>query len=467
MVHINPKTQDAYDLLHQGVQALARAEQQGIRIDMDYLLRQIEIIDGRIKQLENRFFKTKFYKHWEHVSRGKINIYSGQQLGHFLYKVKKLEPPAVTSKSGQGKTDEEALKSLGLPELDLYLKIKKWKKTQDVLKNFEREQVNGILHPVFNLHLVITYRSSSDSPNFQNIPNRDETMKRIIRRALYPRQGHLLLEVDYGSLEVRVGACYHQDENMIRYIKDKSTDMHRDVAMEIYRLDEFDKSIPGYSTLRSAAKNGFVFPQFYGSYYKNCAESLACRWCDLPKGKWRPGQGLKLGNEYLSDHLIRKGLRSYNKFTDSLKSIEDSFWKQRFKKYDWWRKVNWELYQKYGYVDYKTGFRISGEMEFKEINNYPIQGSAFHCLLWSFVELDRIMRKERWKSRLIGQIHDSIIIDVNPDELNRVMRVVQRVTCEDLPKAWKWIIVPLEIEAELSTVDGNWAEKEVVKFEDY
>jgi DNA polymerase I-like protein with 3'-5' exonuclease and polymerase domains len=68
---------------------------------------------------------------------------------------------------------------------------------------------------------------------------------------------------------------------------------------------------------------------------------------------------------------------------------------------------------------------------------------------------------------LIGQIHDSIIIDVHPDELNRVMRVVQRVTCEDLPRAWKWIIVPLEIEAELSTVDDSWAEKEEVKFEDY
>lgn len=76
-----------------------------------------------------------------------------------------------------------------------------------------------------------------------------------------------------------------------------------------------------------------------------------------------------------------------------------------------------------------------------------------------FIEADRIMRKEKWKTRLIGQIHDSILLDVYPPELDYIAKTIKRITTIDLPKAWKWIIVPLEIDAELCPVDGNWSEK--------
>ena len=73
------------------------------------------------------------------------------------------------------------------------------------------------------------------------------------------------------------------------------------------------------------------------------------------------------------------------------------------------------------------------------------------------------MQEEKWDSRIIGQIHDAIILDVHPDELEHVKKVIHRVTCEDLPKAWKWIIVPLEIEIECCPVDKSWAEKEKIE----
>jgi DNA polymerase I-like protein with 3'-5' exonuclease and polymerase domains len=50
-----------------------------------------------------------------------------------------------------------------------------------------------------------------------------------------------------------------------------------------------------------------------------------------------------------------------------------------------------------------------------DVTNYPIQGSAFHCLLWAFNETDRIMRKDKWDTRLLGQVHDSMLLDVNPE----------------------------------------------------
>jgi DNA polymerase I-like protein with 3'-5' exonuclease and polymerase domains len=73
------------------------------------------------------------------------------------------------------------------------------------------------------------------------------------------------------------------------------------------------------------------------------------------------------------------------------------------------------------------------------------------------------MREENWNSRLIGQIHDAIIVDVHPDELEYVARTIKRVTCQDLPQEWKWIVVPLDVDAELCPVDGSWAEKEDYK----
>jgi DNA polymerase I-like protein with 3'-5' exonuclease and polymerase domains len=102
-------------------------------------------------------------------------------------------------------------------------------------------------------------------------------------------------------------------------------------------------------------------------------------------------------------------------------------------------------------------------MKKNDATNYPIQGSAFHCLLWSFIELDRIQREEKWDSRLIGQIHDAIVLDIEPSEMEHVMKTVKRVTCVDLPRKWPWIIVPLDVEAEVCEVDRPWNTKKAYK----
>ena len=457
-MQINPKSSQAYQLLHNGTLALARAEQQGIRVDMEYAERKKQHLARKIEHLETRFRDTKFFRHWDHTTKNKVNINSGLQLANFLYNTKKLEPAHQTT-SGGGSTDEEALRQLDIPELNDLLEIRKLKKVKDTyLDAFMREQVDGYVHPSFNLHLVRTFRSSSDRPNFQNIPKRDEEAMQTVRKALYPRPGHQLLEVDYSGLEVRIAACYHKDSTMLKYINDPVSDMHRDMAEQLFLLDRFDKSEPSHKILRSAAKNGFVFPEFYGDYYKNCAIGLA-RWGGLSQKRWRAGQGMKMPEGTLSDHLISKGIKSFDTFTNHIKQIEHDFWSNRFPEYAKWKDMWWKLYQKYGYVDMHTGFRCSGVMRMNDVINYPVQGAAFHCLLWAFVELDRIMQAEGWKSKLIGQIHDAIIFDIYPPELEKIARIIRRVTCEDLPKAWDWIIVPLSVDMELCPVDGSWADK--------
>lgn len=453
---LNPRTEEAYKLLHNGVLALARAEQQGFRVDMEYVERKKLHLQRKMDKLEADFKDTKFFRHWEHSSKSKVNINSGIQLGNFLYGIKKITPKKFTD-TGKGSVDEEALEELNIPELNLLLQRSKIKKTWDVLNGFAAEQVDGYVHPVFNLHLVKTFRSSSDTPNFQNIPKRDEVMMAICRKALYPRPGHQLLEIDFSQLEVRIAACYNKDQKLIYDIL--HGDMHSDMAKQIWKMDTFDKKNPDHALLRQSAKNGFVFPEFYGDYYKNCAVNMAVRWCKLPQSKWSPGQGVSYEDVMLSDHMISKGILSYNAFERHIRDIEKDFWGKRYPDYDAWKDRWWNIYRKHGYIDMLTGFRCSGVMDKKNCINYPVQGAAFHCLLWSFIELDKVILQEGLDSRLIGQIHDSMIIDVNPKELDYIIKTARRITCELLPQTWKWIIVPLDIDMDVCSVDASWMEK--------
>jgi DNA polymerase I len=460
----NPRIEEAYKLLHDGILALSHAEQQGLRVDMEYIERKMRVMTHKIDKLEQAFKQTNFFKHWQHSTRGKVNIHSGTQLGIFLYRVKKIKIEKE-NKSGQGSVDDEALRQMGIPELNDLLTIRKLKRVRDTyLAAFAREQVNGYLHPFFNLHLVTTYRSSSDHPNFQNIPKRDEESMQICRKALYPRPGHQLLEIDYSGLEVRIATCYHKDKTMLAYINDPKSDMHTDMTKQIFMIDKFDKSLPEHDLLRYATKNGFVFPEFYGDYYKKCASNMACNWGKLPQGKWSFGQGIKMPYGTLANHFIDKGIKSLDDFTEHIRKVEADFWGKRFFEYAEWKDKWYNAYRKQGYIDLLTGFRCSGIMSRNDCLNYPVQGAAFHCLLWSFIRLDELIRSEKLDSRLIGQIHDSILIDVSPDELEYITEMAHKITCFELPEVWKWIIVPLDIDAEVCPVDASWAEKEKYKF---
>ena len=79
----------------------------------------------------------------------------------------------------------------------------------------------------------------------------------------------------------------------------------------------------------------------------------------------------------------------------------------------------------------------------------------------AFIRIDELAyEEEKWDSKPIGQIHDEISIDTHPEELEHVAETVQRVTCIELPEAWNWIDVPLEVEADLCPVNQPWASKQ-------
>jgi DNA polymerase-1 len=91
-----------------------------------------------------------------------------------------------------------------------------------------------------------------------------------------------------------------------------------------------------------------------------------------------------------------------------------------------------------------------------DVINYPVQGAAFHCLLWSLIRIDQILGIKKMDTKLIGQIHDSILLDVHPDELEDVLKMTKTVMEDQLPKEWEWLTVPLVTEAEVCDVDKSW-----------
>lgn len=458
----------SYKLLHQGSIALSRAERQGIRIDEEGLQNSKQELTEKIAQEEEKFYNTKFYKEWKESRDGQEpNYNSNPQLKEFLYKVKGYTPFKYTDTgkkevkeqgySDKGSTDEESLRELNIKALNHILYIRKLKKIRDTyIAQFEREIVRGYIHPFYNLHIARTYRSSSSYINSQNIPNRDPEGKKYVKGLVIPRPGHLLVEADYSSLEVVAGACTHKDPTMLSYLREGG-DMHKDVCKQIFEIEDEDTHTDWFHYLRKATKNSFVFPQFYGDYFGNNAHSF-CSWLKLPRKRFKPGQGIELEEGYtIADHLREIGIKTYQDLMDKLETIQDDFWSNRFPVYAKWREDKWEEYKQNGYITSLTGFMFQGAMRKNDTANYPIQSIAFHILLKSFILLNDLMVKEGWDSRLIGQVHDSIIMDVHPDEFDYVLEKVREVTTEWVPQMWKWIIAPLSIEFEVSEIDGNWS----------
>jgi len=441
-------TQQAYSLFHQGTLALADVEANGMRVDVDRLDRTANKVTARITKLEGKLKNDEVYQTWRKRFGGKTQLGSRQQLGQVLYGEMGFKSDNKT-KTGRVQVNESALEKVDHPFVKRYLEVEKLKKLKGTyLNGVKREVVDGLLHPSFNLHLVKTHRSSSDSPNFQNIPIRDKLIGKLIRSCFVAREGHQLVEVDYSALEFKIAACWWKDDAMVAYASDPTLDIHRDMAAECYCLpvDEVPKDV------RFFAKNQFVFPELYGSYYVTCARNL---WSVIESGGLKTKEGTPL-----DEHLLEQGIEQKD-FEEHIEGVEEAF-NDRFPTWSDRKEKWWNRYQRKGSFPLMTGFIISGVYSRNNLMNYPIQGPAFHCLLWSLIQMNRWLKQKRMRTKIVGQIHDSIVADVHEDELDDYLLLAKQVMTESIRKAWDWIITPLAIEAEVSPPGGTWFDKREV-----
>ena len=434
----------------QGMDTLSRVQSEGLPIDMSKVGALRDSLTQKYEDALARVMAMPEVATWEKGHPGeKFNPGSPKMLKDLLFTQCRLKPP-----QGVEDTREETLEKLGTPICRGVLEMRRWAKIRDTfLASYTREAVWDeetqchLIRPFFNLATGAgsegnagprTYRSSADSPNFQNIPKRDKEMKKMLRELFVAPPGYRYMEMDYKSLEVMVSASYHHDPQMIHYLQNPDSDMHRDTACDMYirSHEELTKEE------RSTIKSGYVFSSFYGASYRSCAAKM---WTDMPA--------------YTKEHLVKDcGINTYDKWEAHVKKADDIFWNKRFRVYNAWRRKEWQRYQDYGYVQSYTGFRCWGPMGYTEATNRCIQGSAFHILLQALIWDTRdIMGQQGLRSRIIGQIHDAIIALVADGEEDRVASIVYRNGVEGVSRQFPWICVPLVIEAEASELGGAWA----------
>lgn len=453
---------DALRLLIEGAKALACVEHNGIAIDVAYLNDTLLSINSQIQTLEQSLQRDPLWKEWVKKYGEKAKLGSTDQLGQLLF-VDLKYPCTEYTPTGKPKADENAIERVPLQFTKDYIHLKKLQKMKGTyLNGIKRETVDGFLHPVFNLHTVDTYRSSSSLINFQNLPMRNPEMMKVIRRCFIPRKGRMLVEIDFSGIEVRIAACYNHDPMLIHYIKNKATDMHRDMACELFLLPP---ELITKKTTRDASKNMFVFPQFYGSFYVDCARAI---WTAMERRDFRVGaDGISIREHLASLGITRLGDCNPDQapvrgtFEHHVMKVEKKMWTERFSVYARWKNQWYQDYLNKGYFDMYTGFRCKGLYSRNQVINYPVQGSAFHCLLWSIIALQKAMIKAGMQSLIVGQIHDCIVLDVVPHELNAILNLAHRIMTVLLPRAWQWIIVPLETESEVCRIDQSWIDKRV------
>ena len=443
------------NLFLRGSVSLGNAEGEGFVTVENYfednakkIRKEIESAQAELlKMRESILFKKKTGRTYSFGNQKDLDI--------MLYDIIGVDLEKTTSSGARAK-DAEVLLSTKHPWSTKFIEMSKLEKVESTyFGQIVRETLDNKLHTNYNLHTTRTGRSSSMSPNWQNLPKRDPMARKYVRNGICAPKGHHLFEADYGSLEVRIAACYTKDPKLIGYILDPKTDMHRDSALDIFdmKLKEFnslDKKLG--KMIRFHAKNGFVFANFYGSSFKSCAKTL-----------WKVAPDLAVDEETsMMDHLNYKGYRTYEDYEDHIKDVVNKFWK-KFSVFRKWQQSNMEFYKKNLYIENYLGFRRHGPLTRNEIGNTAIQGTAFMCLLWALDQLDDIQNKEGWESRIRGQIHDSIVGSVVTDEKDHVLKTIKNVMEIKLLEHFSWINVPMVAEFEVSPVNGTWDELEEVQ----
>ena len=444
--------EDAHEFWEECQRSLMEMTEEGVRADYEYYRTQVESLTSDISSYKDSLLQDPEALRFREVMGRDIEIrkdVSDVDIKKLLFDILHLTP-IKTTESDQPSIDAEVLEKIGSSFGKKVIKLRKTVKMLSYVEQFLREvSPDGKIHTFFNLNIARSMRGSSTDPNLQNVPTRDEEAKKLTRSGIFPQLGHQFLFGDFKAIEVCGAAIVSQDPNLIYYIKTPGTDMHRDQAEEIWCLPEerVEKKIRFY------AKNCFVFPEFYGDYYGNCAKAL-----------WENCQLLKTTDGVvLKDHLKSIGvigaLSPFKDFEEHVKQVEVKFW-NKFGKLKEWQKQTIAEYKKTQWVRHEFfGFRRGGLISKNQIGNTPIQGLAFHLLMSTINRCKKISKEEGWQSKIVLQIHDEMIVSLHPSEYHHVRKTIADVAQKWLLEQNDWIIVPLTMEFEAAPLDKPWAEK--------
>ncbi len=393
------------------ITVLAEMELEGVRVDEHFLKDYSSELQKDISTLEREIHE---------IAGEEFNIDSPKQLGAILFEKLKIGSDIKKTKTGQYATGEDILSKYAAehPIIGKILDYRELRKLKSTYVDALPELIlpaTGRVHTNYMQTIAATGRLSSNNPNLQNIPIRTSRGKEI-RKAFIPRdEDYALISADYSQVELRIIAALSNDENMCEAFL-HGADIHAATASKVFGvpIEQVDKS------MRSKAK-AVNFGIIYGQGAFGLAQNL----------------GISRGEA---------------------KEIIDSYFKQ-FNRLKSYQQENIEQARKKGYVETILGRKrylpdinsanavVRGFAERNAINA-PIQGSAADIIKVAMIRIQKEMKKQGLRSKMIMQVHDELVFDVFKPELEMIEPIIR----ENMMGAVK-MRVPLEVEVNHG---ANW-----------
>lgn len=363
---------------------LADMEREGIGIDADALKEYGTQLAGSITEYEQKIYKE---------AGEEFNINSPKQLGVILFEKMQL-PNGKKTKTGYS-TAADVLDKLApdypiVADILEYRKLSKLKSTYaDGLANFIDE--TGKIHTSFNQTITATGRLSSTDPNLQNIPIRMELGK-LIRKVFHPLEGDLFVDSDYSQIELRLLAHISGDEGLIEAFRENQ-DIHRSTASKVFGVP-FDEVTELQRRNAKAVNFGIV----YGISAFGLSQDL-----NIPQ---KEAQG-----------FIDSYFQTYPKIKEFLDQTVAQAKECGFTRTLFGRIRPIPELSSSNFMQRQFGERVA--------MNAPIQGTAADIIKIAMIRVhDRLIR-EGYKSRLILQVHDELLIETAEEEKEAVIVLLE------------------------------------------
>lgn len=384
---------------------LADMEREGIAVDKE-MLEEF----GRELEKEIRCLEMEIYE----LATTKFNINSPQQLGKILFVDLGL-PPVKKTKTGYS-TDADTLEELRnhhaiVGKILQYRQLVKLSTTY--VKGLLSQIQDGKIHTTFQQTVTATGRLSSTEPNLQNIPIRLEEGRKL-RKVFRPtKEGWTLLSADYSQIELRILAHYSEDPLLCESFI-VGEDIHARTASEIFEvtLDEVT------SDMRRKAK-AVNFGLMYGLSDFGLARDLG-----IPR---------KEAKYYIKQYFERYcGVKRY--MHEVIKSAKET------------GEVRTLLNRIRRIPELSHPNRMRRQFGERIAMNTPIQGTAADIMKIAMIKVAAALKK--YNADILLQVHDELLIQVTPDELDKVAVIVK----EAMENAYK-LSVPLVVDCKIGE---NW-----------
>jgi DNA polymerase-1 len=393
------------------VGVLARMERAGIAADTHHFADMSASLGGEVKAAEQAAFT---------IIGHEFNLGSPKQLQEVLFTELGL-PKTKRIKTGYT-TDSEALTSLlaqtGHPVLEHLLRHRDVARLKSIVDSLiPMADEDGRIHTTYNQMIAATGRLSSTDPNLQNIPIRTEEGRRIRQGFVVGDRYETLLTADYSQIELRIMADLSGDSALEEAFT-SGHDFHAETASRVFRVP------PGEVTVEMRSR---IKAMNYGLAYGLSAYGLSQQL------RITPDEARALMDEYFQQF---GGIRDY------LYAVVDEARKDGY--------TQTVLGRRRYLPDLTSDNRQRREMAERMALNAPIQGSAADIIKVAMLRVDEALRGEGLRSQMLLQVHDELVFEVAPGELDTLRELVPRIMCGAFD-----LRVPLEVS--LGT-GRTWAE---------